>query len=189
MESPLTGIIGRFYVDKGENVTPQTPIAMVVEMDKVEIILDVPEKYLSRVSLEELAEIKVDAYPEGKFTGKVSKISPIVDLETRTTPIEITVNNPGHRLKSGMFADVNLVIDERKAVPAILKEAVMGRKPNLYVYVIKAGKAVSRNISLGIRQGPYYEVKEGLDEGDLVVVMGQQRLYEGAPVRVEEENL
>lgn len=188
IESPLTGIIGRFYVDKGENVTPQTPIAMVVDMDMIEIILDIPEKYLSRVSLKEQAEISVDAYPDEKFIGRVSKISPIVDLDTRTAPIEIAVDNPDHRLKSGMFADVRLVIDERKAVPVILKEAVMGREPNLYVYVIEGDKAVLRNISLGIRQGPYYEVKEGLEQGDLAVIMGQQRLYEGAPVRLEEEN-
>lgn len=187
VESPLTGIIGRFYVDKGENVTPQTPIAMVVDMDRVEIILDIPEKYLSRVSLEESAEIKVDAYPEGKFSGKVSKVSPIVDLETRTTPVEITVDNPGHRLQSGMFADVSLIINERKAVPVILKEAVMGREPNRYVYVIEGNKAVSRKVSLGIRQGPYYEVRAGLKEGDPVVIMGQQRLYEGASVMVEGE--
>jgi membrane fusion protein, multidrug efflux system len=189
VESPLAGIIGRFYADKGENVTPQTAIAMVVDMDRVEIVLDIPEKYLSRVSLKESAEIAVDAYPEEKFTGEVSKISPIVDLETRAAPIEITADNPGHRLKSGMFADVNLIIGERKAVPVILKEAVMGRGQDSYVYVVKGDKAVLRNIALGIRQGPYYEVKEGLKEGDAVVIMGQQRLYEGAPVRVEEESL
>ncbi|MFH0763153.1 MAG: efflux RND transporter periplasmic adaptor subunit [Candidatus Omnitrophota bacterium] len=189
VESPLSGIIGRFYVDKGENVTPQTPIAMVVDMDRVEIILDIPEKYFSRIFLSAAAEVEVDAYPQEEFSGRVSKISPVIDLETRTVPVEITLDNPGHRLKSGMFADVSLIIGERKAVPVILKEAVMGREPDYYVYVVEGGRAVLRDVSLGIRQGPYYEVREGLKEGDSVVVMGQQRLYEGAPVRVEEQSL
>ncbi len=187
VESPLEGIIGRFYVDIGENVSTQTAIALVVKMGRVEIDLDIPEKYLPKISLGQSAEISVDAYPGGKFIGSVSKISPVVDVDTRTAPIEIALDNPGHRLKSGMFANVSLVIEQRKSVPVILKEAVLGKEPNLYVYVVEADKAISRNISLGIRHGPYYEVKDGLKEGDLVVVMGQQRLYDGAKVRVEEE--
>jgi multidrug efflux pump subunit AcrA (membrane-fusion protein) len=111
----------------------------------------------------------------------------MVDVETRTAPIEIILDNPEHRLKSGMFANVSLVIEQKKSVPVILKEAVLGKEPNLYVYAVEGGKAVSKNISLGIRHGQYYEVKEGLKEGDLAVVMGQQRLYDGAQVKAEEE--
>lgn len=188
VESPLSGLIGRVYVDIGENVNPQTPIALVVQMDRVKIDLDIPEKYLPRVSLGQIAQISVDAWPEEKFAGEVSRISPVVDLDTRTAPVEITIDNPGHRLKSGMFARVKLIIQERKNVPVILKEAIMGREPDLYVYVVEEKKAVLKKITLGIRQGPYFEVKEGLKEGDLVVIMGQQRLKDGAPVSAEEEN-
>ncbi len=63
----------------------------------------------------------------------------------------------------------------------------MGKVPNLYVYVIENQKAVLRKITLGIRQGPYYEVKDSLGQGDPVVIMGQQQLYEGAQVITEEE--
>jgi membrane fusion protein (multidrug efflux system) len=86
-----------------------------------------------------------------------------------------------------MFSKVSLVLAEHKNVPVILKEAIMGKVPNLYVYVIEKQKAVLRKITLGIRQGPYYEVSDGLREGDLVVIMGQQKLYEGAQVITEEE--
>jgi membrane fusion protein (multidrug efflux system) len=186
VESSLKGVVGRVYVDIGQNVNNLTPIALVVNMDKVKIDLDVPEKYLSRVSLGQKAEIKVDAYPEENFVGQVTKITPVVDLINRASPIEITVDNPGHLLKSGMFAKVSLVIQERKSVPVVLKEAIMGKEPELYVYVIENKKAALRKISLGIRQGPYFEIKEGLKEGDRVVLMGQQRLYEGADVESEE---
>jgi membrane fusion protein (multidrug efflux system) len=186
VESSLTGVVGRVYVDIGQNVNNLTPVALVVNMDKVKIDLDVPEKYLSKVSLGQKAKIKVDAYPEENFVGEVTKISPVVDLINRAAPIEITVDNPGHLLKSGMFAKVSLVIQERKGVPIILKEAIIGREPELYAYVIENKKAALRKISLGIRQGPYYEVTGGLKAGDLVVIMGQQRLYEGAAVEAEE---
>lgn len=190
VESPLTGIVGRVYVDIGQNVTAQTPIALVVDMDKVKIDLDIPEKYLPRVSLGQEAQISVDAYPEEEFSGQVTKISPIVDLATRSAPIEITVDNPQHRLQSGMFAKVKLILKEHKNTPAILKEAVMGKEPDLYVYMVKDNQAILQKVNLGIRQGPYFEVREGLKEGDLVVIMGQQRLRDNAPVSVEiaEEN-
>ena len=186
VESPLTGIIGRVYVDIGENVTTQTPIALVVNMNKVKIDLGIPEKYLPRVSLGQVAKITVDAYPQEEFSGEVIKISPVVDLATRTAPIQITVDNPGHRLRSGMFAKVRLILEVHKNIPVVLKEAIMGKEPNLYVYVIENKQAILRKVNLGIREGPYYEVKEGLKEGDLVVIMGQQRLYEGARVEPEE---
>ncbi|OGX16862.1 MAG: hypothetical protein A3K83_04300 [Omnitrophica WOR_2 bacterium RBG_13_44_8b] len=186
VESPLAGIVGRVFVDIGSHVEPQTPVALVVNMDEVNINLDIPEKFLPRVSLGQNAKITVDAYPEEEFSGKVTKISPVVDLNTRSSPIEITIGNTKHLLKSGMFAKVQLVIEEHENVPVILKEAMMGKEPDLYVYVIENKKAVLRKISLGIRQGPYYEVKQGLKQGDAVVIMGQQRLYEGAAVIAEE---
>ena len=189
VESPLSGIVGRVYVDIGQNVTVQTPIALVVDMDKVKIDLDTPEKYLPRVSKGQEAQISVDAYPQEEFSGRVTKISPIVDLATRSAPIEIIVDNPQHRLQSGMFAKVRLILAEHKNVPVILKEAVMGKEPDLYVYMVKDNRAILQKVTLGIREGPYYQVREGVKEGDLVVIMGQQRLKDKAQVSVEiEEN-
>jgi len=186
VESPMDGIVGRVYAEIGMNVTPQSELALVVNMDRVKVNLDIPEKYLPKVSLGQEAEITVDAYPDDKFEGKVTKISPIVDVPTRTAPVEIFVDNPLHRLQPGMYAKVKLIIRKIEGTPVIFKEAVLGREPNEYVYVLENKKAVVRKVSLGIRQGEYYEVKEGLKEGDLVVIMGQQRLYEGAPVEWEE---
>jgi len=187
VESPIAGIIGRVYVDIGENVTTQTPIALVVDMRRMEIDLDIPEKYYAKVAIGQNATISVDTYPDEKFSGQVAKISPVVDLATRSAPIEILIDNPEQKLHSGMFAKVKLVISEHKDVPIILKEAVMGKEPDLYVYVIEGNKAILRKINLGIRQDAQYEVREGLKQGDLVVIVGQQRLYEGAQVAMEEE--
>jgi len=186
VESPLAGVIGRVYVDIGTYVNVQTPVALVVNMDKVKILLEIPEKYLPKISLEQEASIYVDAYPTEEFQGKVTKISPVVDLATRSAPVEISLDNPDHRLKSGMFARVKLVIDSRENAFVILKEAVIGQEPDTYVYVVKEGRAVLEKVTLGIRQGPYYEVKDGLKEKDLVVIVGQQKLYENAPVKMEE---
>lgn len=185
VESPMSGIVGRVYVDIGTQVSPQTPVVLAVHMDNVKIDLDIPEQYLPRISVGQTAQVFVQAYPKEKFTGIVSRISPVLDLETRTAPIEIIIPNPGHALKSGMFAQVQLVIEEHKRAPVIAKEVIMGKEPGVYVYTVNGNKAYQKNIKLGIRQAAYYEVLDGLREGDLVVVMGQQRLYNGAPVTIE----
>ena len=188
IESPLAGIVGRVYVDIGQNVNVQTPIALVVDINQVKISLDIPEKYLSQVSLGQEAKITVDAYPKEEFSGKVSKISPMVNLENRAAPIEITLDNQDHRLKSGMFASVSLIIEKHSSVSVIIKEAILGKEPDNYVYLIENNRAVTKKIILGIHDGPYYEVREGIKEGDLVVIVGQQRLYDNAPVTVEIGN-
>lgn len=186
VESTLNGFVGRVFVDVGANVSPQTPVALVVNMDAVKIYLDIPEIYLPRIVLGQPAVITVDAWPGEKFSGRVTKISPVIDLATRTAPIEILVDNQEHRLMSGMFASVELVLETYKNVPVVLREAVMGKNHDVYVFVAENHKAVLRKVSLGIRQGPLFEVREGLKEGDAVVVIGQQRLYEGAIVTTQE---
>lgn len=186
VESPLAGVVGRVYVDIGSTVTPQTQVALVTSTDRVEIDLDIPEKYLPRISLGQEAEIKIDAYPDNKFMGKVTMISPVVDLQTRTAPIEITIDNSDRRLQSGMFARVSLIIEKNKRTPVVLKEAIIGKEPDTYVYVIENNKAYLKKVVLGAHQGPYVEIREGVKEGDAVVIMGQQKLQDGTQVTTEE---
>ncbi|MFH1477568.1 MAG: efflux RND transporter periplasmic adaptor subunit [Verrucomicrobiota bacterium] len=186
VESPLAGFIGRVYVDRGSSVTVQTPVAMVVDIEDVELLLNVPEKYVAQVKLGQNADLSVDAWPGATFTGRVSKVSPVIDLETRTTPVEITIPNPGYKLKPGMFARVRLILEERANRPVIIKEAVLGKNPDTYVFVVNSNTAAIRNVRLGLREDSDYEVTEGLQPGEQVVIMGQQRLHDGAKVRAEE---
>ncbi|MCX5708642.1 MAG: efflux RND transporter periplasmic adaptor subunit [Candidatus Omnitrophica bacterium] len=186
VESPLSGVVARVLVDIGANVSPQTPVALVVDMEKVKVFLDVPEKYLPSISVGMSATVGVEAYPDETFTGTIVRISPIVDIATRTCPVEIAIDNKEHKLRSGMYAKVKVVTREYKDAIVLLKEAVLGREPQQYVYVIKDQKAKLREVKTGVRQGPYLQIVEGLTLGDKVVVMGQQRLREGAAVLVEE---
>ncbi|MCM8790769.1 MAG: efflux RND transporter periplasmic adaptor subunit [Candidatus Omnitrophica bacterium] len=186
VEAPLSGRIGRIYVDIGSSVTMQTPIALVADMDKAEIYLKVPETYLPSIRIGQKAIVRVDAYPKEEFLGYVQNISPVIDLQTRSAPIEIVIDNPDHRLQSGMFAKVSLIIEEHRQNPAILKEAVIGRIEPFYVYVVEDGKARLRQVRLGARRGAYVEVIDGLKVGESVVIMGQQKLRDGASVTAEE---
>jgi len=185
VESPLAGIVGKVYVDIGANVAPSTSVALVINMDRVKVYLDVPEKYLTKVTTGMHAAITVDAYPDQIFDGVVNRISPVLDTATRTSQTEIGIDNKDHRLRSGMYAKVKIVIQEYKDAVVVLKEAVLGKEPRQYVYVIKDQKAILKEVSVGARQGSYLVITQGVSRGDDVVIMGQQRLYDGAPVFVE----
>jgi membrane fusion protein (multidrug efflux system) len=188
VESPRAGIVGKVYVDIGANVAPSTAVALVIDMDRVKVYLDVPEKYLTKVSTGMHAAITVDAYPDQVFDGVVTRISPVLDTATRTSQTEIGIDNKDHRLRSGMYAKVKIVIQEYKSAVVVLKEAVLGKEPRQYVYVVKDQKAILKEISVGARQGSYLVIIQGVSQGDDVVIMGQQWLYDGAPVSVEKNS-
>lgn len=187
VESPLAGVIGRVYVDIGTNVAPQTAVALVVNMSSVKIGLNIPEKYLAQIRLGQKADLRVDAYPDSLFSGQITKISPVVNPELRAAPIEITVPNPDGKLQSGMFARVRIVMREFSGVPAVMKEAILGTAPDFHVYVVESGKARERKVKTGVRQGGEVVVVDGLRAGDKVVIIGQQQLYDGAPVMEQNE--
>lgn len=185
IESTITGVVGRINVDIGESVNPSVSAALVVDISKVKINLDIPEKYFSRLSIGQEARILVDAYAGVDFNGTVTKISPVLDLATRSAPIEILIDNKDGSLKSGMFARVALILQKYQKVPVIIKESVIGHDSQVYVYIVENSKAVMKKVTLGMRHNEFFQVKEGLKENDVVVIMGQQRLREGVTVLVE----
>jgi len=185
IESPMNGIVGEITVDIGEHVTPQTVVGLVVKMDRMKIALDIPEVYSSKISLGQEVHLKFDAYPEEVFQGKITKISPIINLANRAFPIEILILNPENKLKSGMFAKVEIIIESRENAITVRKEVILGKEPNAYVYIVENNIAKLRNVKIGIRSADRVEISEGVQKGDLVVVLGQQRLYDGAQVRID----
>ncbi|MCM8782164.1 MAG: efflux RND transporter periplasmic adaptor subunit, partial [Candidatus Omnitrophica bacterium] len=193
VESPLSGIVGRILLDKGDSVLPSasiihgTPIAIIVNMDEMVVQLNALEPDISFLKKGLKAHIKVDAYPDENFVGEVSKVSEVVDSQTRTLPIEITVPNQKHKLKSGMFARIKIIaslLNDRLVVPqdALLQE--FGAK---YVFVVEDGTAVKRKVTVGIQEDSNIEILEGLSEGENVIVFGQQGLKDGTPVVITSE--
>ncbi len=186
VESPIRGIIGRIYVDQGSSVTPQTPVALIVNMEKVKIEVDIPEIYLPKIYRGQEARIAIDAYPTEQFVGIVYTVSPVLDVATRTAPIEIILANSDLAIKPGMFARAKIILEEQDPFPVILKESLLGSGEDAYVYVVQGQTAVKRKVKIGLIQDSFLSVLEGLAEDEPVVIMGQQRLFDGALVNVEE---
>jgi len=121
IRAPISGIISKRFLDQGSFVSTTTPIVRIVAMDRVKALVQVVESELAQLRCGAKADIYVDAYRKQVFRGGVSCISPTVDPESRMADIEIQVDNKDHRLKPGMFARVNLLVQRRNDVLLLSK--------------------------------------------------------------------
>ena len=184
VEAPISGIVAKTYLDEGDSVSPQIPIAVIADMDEVEIKIEIPEVDYPKINLSQVAEITVDAYPDREFTGKLSKLSALVSPQSRTASAEITIPNPDHLLIPGMFARIRVFVGARKTLTIPLDGLL--RMPGIgsyYCFKVENDKAKKVFLKIGVIQDNLVEIREGLNQGDLVIVSGQGALEEGTPVR------
>ncbi len=183
--STLSGVVGRVYQDSGANVTPQTPIALVVNQSKVRVAVDVPEKYIGKVFRDQAAMIKVDAFPDRYFSGKVYRVSPVVDSRSRNTVVEVLVDNSDGRLKSGMFAEARLIVASKGSALSVPAGAVVNEEGGDYVFTPGSGGLAARvQVKTGIRTTEFVQVS-GLKEGDEVITFGLYGLKDGSKIKVQ----
>lgn len=189
VKSPLSGTVGRLYLDRGSTIGLETPVALIARMDRVKVEFSIPEKDMVKVSKNQEARIKVDAYPDRIFNGKVTRLSPVVDPMTRSAYAEVFLSNPDHRLKPGMFAEIDIVVVSSKGAVVVPKEAILEElgSGNSFVFLFEGGSAVKRVIETGISQEEKVEVKSGLSPGEKMVIAGHHYLKGGEKVEVVEE--
>jgi len=185
--STLSGIIGRVYQDTGASVTPQTPIALVVNQNQVRVVVDVPERYVAKVFINQIAYIKVDAFPETLFRGKVYRVSPVVDTKSRSSVIEILADNSKNLLKSGMFAEIRLVVGFKAEALAVPSSAVLrDEKGRPYIFAPMNNVAVKRDVTTGISNGNYVQISGGLKTGDKLITFGLYGLKDGSKIKIQD---
>lgn len=186
IRAPFTGEVARRYVDEGSLVSPSTPIVNIVHTESLKIIANILEKDIPYLKLGMKANIRVEAFPDKVFEGKIMNINSVLDLNTRTLQAEIHIPNKDHMLKPGMFARIDILLLENPKALVILKDALIEEGKEKYVFVLKGNKVAKRAISTGFEQGQFIEIKEGLSEGDQVVVRGKELLREDSIVRIIE---
>ena len=187
--APFRGEISRKFVDAGALVSPSsppTPIVSLVYTETLKIVANILEKDIPLLKGGMKAKIRVEAYPERIFEGKVEKINSALDLSTRTLQAEIYIPNADRSLKPGMFANVDLVLLERPQALVIPREAVLEGDREMSVFVVESKQPVRELITIGYEQDRMVEVLKGLNEGDQVIIKGQQLIRNGSTIRVVE---
>jgi membrane fusion protein (multidrug efflux system) len=185
VRSPIAGTVARRFVEVGETVGPGAPVANVVDLDVVRVKLTIPEEEIGGVVVGQKARATMDPYPGVTFEGKVVNVGSKAEGNSHRYPVDVEVANSEDRpLKAGMFARTEVVTATHERIPLIPTTALIDGTSQPSVYVVQNDRAVLRPVSLSGRQGDLTAVAEGLQEGDLVVTMGQRMLRDGTAVEV-----
>ncbi len=186
--TPISGVVTARYVNIGTMVmgAPQsTAIANVVDISRLKVKINVAEKDVFRLKVGEKVNVATDVFPSEVFTGSIFSISSQGD-EGHTYPVEVILNNPNRQLKSGMFGRVTFTPKSSGNVIVIPREAIVGSIKNATVYVIVNNAAKLRPVVVGKEVGTDIEILSGLQEGEQVVVNGQNNLSDNAPVIIRQ---
>jgi RND family efflux transporter MFP subunit len=188
IEAPVTGVVSKKYVDEGNMAGPSTPLVRIVQIDTLKVLGGVSERYLPKlVPGKTIVQIKTDAYPEDEFEGTVYRVGVAVDAVTRTGEVEIRVPNTDGKLKPGMFARMTIATSQRENAVVVPDSSLIRTGEETYVFVVNNGKTHRCKVKLGLSQGQFQEVLEGVSAGDMVVTHGQTQLKDGQIVEVVQE--
>lgn len=182
VRAPFPGVVGQRFVSLGDYVTTSTRLAALQTVHPQRAVFQVPERYADRLKLRQTVVFRVAALPGREFTGAVDFVDPVVQQPGRTIMVKAEVPNAKRELQAGMFIEARLATDVRPSAIVIPEDAVLPLQGLNFVWVAKDGKATRRQIELGVRTPGWVEARKGVDGGDMVVVGGQERLSEGAPV-------
>jgi Cu(I)/Ag(I) efflux system membrane fusion protein len=181
--SPISGVVIHKNGLEGMYLKTGDRIYTIADLSQVWVKLDAYESDLSWIRNEQEVEFETEAYPGENFKGKIAFIDPFLNTKTRTVKVRVNVPNSEGKLKPEMFvrAVVSVVADAGEVEsPLVIPSSaplITGKRAVVYVEVPgKKGTYQGREIVLGPRVGGYYLVREGLSEGELVVVNGNFKI-------------
>jgi len=181
-------VVAERYVDEGQTLAANTPILMIVDLDPILGIVYVTERDYARMQPGQVVSLTTEAFPGEPFTGHIVRIAPVFRTATRQARIEMTIDNPGHRLKPGMFIQATVELAHVTDAVIVPEQALTERNDRTGVFIVSDdGKSVNwREVKVGIRAGDRVQV-EGRGLAGRVVVIGQQLVKDGALITIAEE--
>jgi membrane fusion protein, multidrug efflux system len=183
IRAPFAGRVGLRNISVGSYVSPGTVITTLDDTSVIKLDFSVPEVFLATVQEGLQISARTSAYPDTEFKGKVSSIDSRLDPVSRAVIVRARIANADGRLKPGMFMTVKLL---RSDVPALMlpEEALVPEGNKKFVFVVRDGKAVRSEVQTGRRRPGEVEIVSGLDDGDVVVTEGTQKIRDGVAVKV-----
>jgi multidrug efflux pump subunit AcrA (membrane-fusion protein) len=183
LASEVNGAVSRIMLNPGATVSASTPILAIVNVGKVKAVVAVDELKIRFVKIGTPVHLSLPAYPDEAFAAKVSAISPIANPQTRTIDVEITIPNPGYRIKPGMYAEMEMIQSTRVSLvlPVV---SVVDRGGRKYVFSATDGVARMLPVTTGTIIAEAIEIVSGLKGDELVVSTGADRLEDGSRINV-----
>ncbi len=188
IRAPIDGIVLNDYsLTSGAMISSSSPILDIADPRALKATLRIPELKIFRVEVGMPVTMRFDALPGESFSGCVTRIDQYVDPDTRTSSVEIELDNEkqtGGRLRPGMFGQASIVEKTYENSLTVPEGAIHASESGFYVYVVRDGRAETLEVKTGIRESGRVRIDEGLSEGDEVVTFGGNNLHDGETVTV-----
>lgn len=185
--APIAGIVSRRHVTVGAMLGSSNPIVSIVSVSPMVVDAQAAERDIARIKHGMSVTVTVDSLPGEKFAGRIMRISPTLDPQTRNGMVEIEIPNRKGALKGEMFARMNLDLGSSRDTLLIPRDALIYRGDQPGVYTIEEEKAKYIPLQTGLTQEDKVEVLGGLKAGETVITRGSNMVKEGDRVRVMEE--
>jgi membrane fusion protein (multidrug efflux system) len=191
IKSTINGIVSQRLVKLGQKVDPGTQLYSLFNPRSLVINVFIPENdYFLKIAEREKAIsalITSDSLPGREFTGGIKRVAPIVDPQTNTLKITLSYQDRQNILKPGMYVRVTLITDTREQAVLVPKSAVMYDENQQVIFRVREGKAQRIILESGYEDTRFVESLVQVQDGDLVVVVGQNGLKDGTKVRIVED--
>jgi membrane fusion protein (multidrug efflux system) len=184
IRAPISGVVAERLIKVGNMVLPNQAVFQVTDLDPLLAVLHVPERQIGKLRVGHVAALKVDALDNAEFSGRVERISPVVDPGTGTVKVTIEARDEMRRLKPGMFARVHIVHDVHENAVLVPRDAVIEEDNESSVFVVRDSIAVRQIVETGFVNSVHIEVTSGLGDGDTVVTTGKGSLKDSTRVEV-----
>jgi membrane fusion protein (multidrug efflux system) len=187
IRAPFGGMVKERNVTQGQYLKVQTPVVVIVSVDPMRVRLKVPEKVAGWIRVGQLVTIAVEAYPGQTFSGKLSRINPSVDPQTRSFEAEALIVNHAGILKPGFFVKASIPSDRVEDGLFVPQSALRYNYGIYKVFVVEGGTIREKEIKIGDRAGDSVEVVEGLNKGDRLALPISGELRDGARIEIQAE--
>lgn len=192
IHAPFSGKIGIRMVNIGEYVNAGTALVLLQSLDPLYVDFSLPQQDFKKLHVGQVVRLQLAGHNQKEVIGKITAINSAIDIDTRTLQVRAKVPNPDMRLYPGAFANIYVALPKQDKVVTIPQTAVAYTLYGDSVYLIKhEGKskdgkpiirAVRQMVTLGEQRGDEVEIKKGLKAGDEIVNAGQVKLFDNAPV-------
>ena len=195
--APISGTVISTPLKEGTRVSTETAVTTIGDLSKLQVVVNIPERYVSYLRNGLTADILLEAYPDKKFSAVVSEISPVLDEATRTKEVLLSFTKMDNRINAGMFADVKLYLKKYAKVFSVPTSCIIEKAGEKFVYAIlenepniahitpiKAGEEIQDRTIVNFIAP---EINKALDKSNVkVVVQGIESLQDGSSVNIAE---
>lgn len=178
------GTMGLTDFSEGAYVQAAQDLSNLVDNSRLLVNFKVPETYLNDIGVGQVAEIRLDGFPDEVFRAMVEAIDSRIDPLSHSIAVQASIPNKNNKLKSGLFASVSLIIGE-KSNSILIPEAAVQREGEIeFVWIVQDGKADRRRVVTSTRENAQIEVVAGLRKDEVVITSGQLKVTPGAKVKI-----